>query len=176
MLGHANTLLKPTKVLYQTLFTNNHIVIDHGFKRKRNIHRYIPTHTTPFHVISIVQIADVHLAGKDQRNARVLIPLFNKAISIVSTVYKPLYSSHTSRPLGGTPICILSTRILSFQVGEKLTFTNLSKMSSNHEDMSVLTLWTFYKEQNGSDRVIVHFFFVTFRQICQLVYCMWLHF
>lgn len=90
-----------------------------------------PTHTTPFHVISIVQIADVHLAGKDQRNARVLIPLFNKAISIVSTVYKPLYSSHTSRPLGGTPICILSTRILSFQVGEKLTFTNLSKMSSN---------------------------------------------
>lgn len=130
MLGHANTLLKPTKVLYQTLFTNNHIVIDHGFKRKRNIHRYIPTHTTPFHVISIVQIADVHLAGKDQRNARVLIPLFNKAISIVSTVYKPLYSSHTSRPLGGTPICILSTRILSFQVGEKLTFTNLSKMSS----------------------------------------------
>lgn len=131
MLGQANTLLKPTKVLYQTLFTNNHIVIDHGFKRKRNIHRYIPTHTTPFHVISIVQIADVHLAGKDQRNARVLIPLFNKAISIVSTVYKPLYSSHTSRPLGGTPICILSTRILSFQVGEKLTFTNLSKMSSN---------------------------------------------
>lgn len=103
----------------------------YGFKRKRNIHRYIPTHTTPFHVISIVQIADVHLAGKDQRNARVLIPLFNKAISIVSTVYKPLYSSHTSRPLGGTPICILSTRILSFQVGEKLTFTNLSKMSSN---------------------------------------------
>lgn len=91
---------------------------------------YIPTHTTPFHVISIVQIADVHLAGKDQRNARVLIPLFNKAISIVSTVYKPLYSSHTSRPLGGTPICILSTRILSFQVGENLTFTNLSKMSS----------------------------------------------
>lgn len=101
------------------------------FQTEKNIHRYIPTHTTPFHVISIVQIADVHLAGKDQRNARVLIPLFNKAISIVSTVYKPLYSSHTSRPLGGTPICILSTRILSFQVGEKLTFTNLSKMSSN---------------------------------------------
>lgn len=91
---------------------------------------YTNTHNS-FHVISIVQIADVHLAGKDQRNARVLIPLFNKAISIVSTVYKPLYSSHTSRPLGGTPICILSTRILSFQVGEKLTFTNLSKMSSN---------------------------------------------
>lgn len=127
MPGHANTLLKPTKVLYQTLF----MVSKTNKRKKRNIHRYIPTHTTSFHVISIVQIADVHLAGKDQRNARVLIPLFNKAISIVSTVYKPLYSSHTSRPLGGTPICILSTRILSFQVGEKLTFTNLSKMSSN---------------------------------------------
>lgn len=25
--------------------------------------------------------------------------------------------------------------------------------------MSVLALWTFYKEKNGSDRVMVHFFF-----------------
>lgn len=123
-------IIETIKLYSQTTILLQITVSNTNKRRKRNIHRYIPTHTTPFHVISIVQIADVHLAGKDQRNARVLIPLFNKAISIVSTVYKPLYSSHTSRPLGGTPICILSTRILSFQVGENLTFTNLSKMSS----------------------------------------------